>query len=80
MLQDLMGAEAMGLGTSIKDITDERLCPYFLSGVCPHELFSNTVRFPHLETRRFGGVRLEQCCCCCRKPTWGRANARIPTP
>jgi len=42
MLEDLMGAEALGSGTSVKDVDDPRLCHYYLCGLCPHELFSNT--------------------------------------
>eukprot|EP00049_Salpingoeca_infusionum_P003249 m.64846 g.64846 ORF g.64846 m.64846 type:complete len:310 (+) comp12031_c1_seq1:392-1321(+) len=41
-LAELMGAEAVGLGRDIKETSDRENCPYFLSGLCPHDLFSNT--------------------------------------
>eukprot|EP00045_Choanoeca_perplexa_P005271 m.44583 g.44583 ORF g.44583 m.44583 type:complete len:309 (+) comp13030_c0_seq1:69-995(+) len=42
MLEDLMGAEALGDGEGIRSLDDERLCPYYLADVCPYSLFSNT--------------------------------------
>lgn len=34
---------AMGLTTQQLHFTDEKVCKNFLCGVCPHDLFSNTV-------------------------------------
>ena len=30
-------------GKSIKDVDDERNCPFYLAGMCPYEMFSGTV-------------------------------------
>eukprot|EP00730_Choanoeca_flexa_P017461 TRINITY_DN8420_c0_g1_i6.p1 TRINITY_DN8420_c0_g1~~TRINITY_DN8420_c0_g1_i6.p1 ORF type:complete len:313 (+),score=60.66 TRINITY_DN8420_c0_g1_i6:61-999(+) len=42
MLEDLMGAEALGDGTGITSLDDDRLCHHYLVDLCPYELFANT--------------------------------------
>eukprot|EP00055_Hartaetosiga_balthica_P007602 m.26380 g.26380 ORF g.26380 m.26380 type:complete len:247 (+) comp5853_c0_seq1:162-902(+) len=41
-LAELMGTEAMGLGSGVTETSDSRNCHYFVAGLCPHDLFSNT--------------------------------------
>lgn len=41
--KQMMGAEAMGFKSIKLHFTDQQVCRNFLCGVCPHDLFSNTV-------------------------------------
>ncbi|TIA85905.1 hypothetical protein E3P99_03853 [Wallemia hederae] len=42
LLEQMMGAEAMGFKSLKLHFTDQQVCRNFLCGVCPHDLFSNT--------------------------------------
>ena len=42
-LETLMGAEAMGTLPEDTKFTDAKVCRNFLCGMCPHDLFTNTV-------------------------------------
>lgn len=43
LLDALMGSNRNGaIGTTSKRFTDEDVCRFFLVGLCPHELFTNT--------------------------------------
>lgn len=42
-LEKIMGPEAMGTLTEKLHFTDAKVCKDFLTGLCPHDLFSNTV-------------------------------------
>jgi RNA-binding protein Luc7-like 2 len=42
-LDALMGTDRNGEPTLKKNFTDNDVCTAFLVGLCPHELFNNTV-------------------------------------
>ncbi|KAK4058770.1 splicing factor [Microbotryomycetes sp. JL221] len=42
LLEQLMGAEAMGIIEHDLSLWDPKVCPAFVAGVCPHDLFTNT--------------------------------------
>jgi len=44
ILDALMGADRDGEAgpSKVKHFTDDDVCPYFLCGMCPHEMFTNT--------------------------------------
>jgi hypothetical protein len=46
LLTQLMGAEAMGIITTDVSMWDPKVCRPFVTGICPHDLFTNTVRYP----------------------------------
>lgn len=46
-LDALMGADRNG-DMSISSFQDHQVCKFFLAGLCPNELFNNTVRRPVL--------------------------------
>ncbi|GAA5996233.1 Luc7p [Rhodotorula paludigena] len=42
LLEQLMGAEALGIVTHDISLYDLKLCHPFVAGICPHDLFTNT--------------------------------------
>ncbi|TNY20242.1 hypothetical protein DMC30DRAFT_265373 [Rhodotorula diobovata] len=42
LLEQLMGAEALGIVTHDISLYDTKLCHPFVAGICPHDLFTNT--------------------------------------
>ncbi|KAL8293088.1 hypothetical protein RQP46_000782 [Phenoliferia psychrophenolica] len=42
LLEQLMGAEAMGIIQTDISMWDPKVCRPFISGICPHDLFTNT--------------------------------------
>ncbi|BGP37973.1 splicing factor [Rhodotorula kratochvilovae] len=42
LLEQLMGAEALGIVTHDISLYDHKLCHPFVAGICPHDLFTNT--------------------------------------
>ncbi|KAK4053007.1 splicing factor [Microbotryomycetes sp. JL201] len=42
LLEQLMGAEAMGIVEHDLSLWDPKVCRAFVAGVCPHDLFTNT--------------------------------------
>ncbi|GAA5851278.1 hypothetical protein JCM9279_001090, partial [Rhodotorula babjevae] len=42
LLEQLMGAEALGIITHDISLYDHKLCHPFVAGICPHDLFTNT--------------------------------------
>ncbi|GAA5912443.1 hypothetical protein JCM6882_005512 [Rhodosporidiobolus microsporus] len=42
LLEQLMGAEALGIVQHDISLYDPKLCHPFVSGICPHDLFTNT--------------------------------------
>jgi hypothetical protein len=46
LLDQLMGTGRNGEGGGAKHFSDRDVCRFYLVGLCPHELFGNTVRLP----------------------------------
>lgn len=44
LLDQLMGTGRNGEGGGAKHFSDRDVCRYYLVGLCPHDLFGNTVR------------------------------------
>lgn len=42
-LESLMGAEAMGIIVTSVSMWDPKTCRAFTTGICPNDLFTNTV-------------------------------------
>lgn len=45
-LEQLMGAESMGITVTDISLWDPKVCKPFTTGICPHDLFTNTVGVP----------------------------------
>lgn len=48
LLEQLMGPEALGIVQHNISLYDPKLCHPFVAGICPHDLFTNTVSSPAL--------------------------------
>lgn len=46
LLEQLMGPEALGIVQHNISLYDPKLCHPFVAGICPHDLFTNTVSSP----------------------------------
>lgn len=46
LLDQLMGTGRNGEGGGTKHFSDRDVCRFYLVGLCPHDLFGNTVRRP----------------------------------
>lgn len=65
----------MGIQQSDLSIWDPKVCKPFIAGICPHELFTNTVRSLWRTQERAAADRW----CRRRKWTWDHARGLTPS-
>ena len=73
-LETLMGAEAMGTLPEDTKFTDAKVCRNFLCGMCPHDLFTNTVGCGGAYTKIWS---LPMYLCHCRERIWVNVQRSI---